>query len=159
MRWICALTIAIAGFSPAMLFADEAEVTVIAILASDRSTKIDKKLESIAAEIRKRDKTLTGFTLDSQTKRTLQFNKKESFPLVDNLNADVTVISTNTEKAETKVIVKGPDSPQVEYTIKGEKYFPIKTDYQRKEEKERLYFAIMVKPLPAKPADKDKEKK
>ena len=158
-RWILALTLVVAGFAPATLFADEAEVTVIAVLASDRHTKIDPKLQAIAAQIRKHNPSLTGFTLDSQTKKTLTLSKKDSFPLVDNLNAEVTVISGNTEKGESKVLVKGPNSPQVEYTIKGEKYFPIETSYQRKDEKERLFFAIMVKPLPAKPAEKDKDKK
>ena len=70
----------------------------------------------------------------------------------------MTVISGNVEKKEAKVSVKAPHSSQVEYTIQGEKYFPIETRYQNKD-KDRLFFAVMVKPLPAKPADKDKDKK
>ena len=74
-RWILTLSLAVAAFAPASLFADEAEVTVIAILASDRDQVVDPKLKGIAGLLRQKAPTLTSFKLATQTNKTITLSK------------------------------------------------------------------------------------
>ena len=73
--------------APATLRADDAQVTVVAILATDRDTVIDSKLNQIATEVRKSHPTLTGFRRDRATQKGVTINQKESFALIDDLAA------------------------------------------------------------------------
>src|SRR3954447_22025135 len=43
------------------------KVTVVAVLASDKHTRIDPKLQDLAREVQKKDPTLTGFKVGRVT--------------------------------------------------------------------------------------------
>ncbi len=134
------------------LRADDYEVTVVAILASDRHKVIDAKLKPIAEEIRQKDQTLTGWKIARQSKETLHLNQKHSFKLVDDVSADVTVLAQESKDKDKKVrvSVKAPHAGEVTYATVPDKFFPILTRYQTEKDKDRLVYAVMVKILPAK---------
>ena len=67
------------------------------------------------------------------------------------------MLSREDNEKKVRVTVKTPHAGEVTYRIVGEKYFPIMTTYQDKN-KDRLILAVMVKPLPPKPGDKEKDK-
>jgi len=138
--------------------AEDFKVTVVAILASDRHKEINPKLVQIADEIRKRDQSLTGWRIERTTAKTIKLNQKESFPLFGDINADVTVLAGEDKEKSLRLNVKAPHAGEVTYTNKADKFFPIMTRYQTEKDKERLIFAVMVKPVPSKEAEKDKDK-
>jgi hypothetical protein len=127
---------------------------VIAILASDRHQNIEPKLKPLADEIRKKEPTLTGWKIARQSKETLHLNQKQSFKLVDDISADVTVLAReDKEKDKDKKIrmnVKAPHAGEITYSTIPDKFFPILTRYQTEKDKDRLVYAVMVKLLPAK---------
>jgi hypothetical protein len=144
---------------PTTVRAEDVKVTVVAILASDRHKTIDSKLTAIADEVRKRDQSLqsmTGWKIERTTVKSLSLDKKESFPLVGDVSAEITVLSKDDKDKKTKVLIKCPHFGEVTYSTVSDKFFPAVTRYQTEPNKERLIFAVMVKPLP--PKDKDKEK-
>lgn len=138
--------------------AEDYKITVVAILASDRHKDVNPKLVQIADEIRKRDQSLTGWKIERTTAKTIKLNQKESFPLYGDINADVTVLAGEDKDKSFRLNVKAPHAGEVTYTNKADKFFPIMTRYQTEKDKERLIFAVMVKPVPSKDGEKDKEK-
>jgi hypothetical protein len=150
---ICAVALLLVAFA-APLRADDFEVTVVAILASDRHKEIDPKIKPLAEEIRKKDQSLTGWKIARQSRETLQLNQKHSFKLVDDINADVTVLAREDKDKEKdkriRVNVKAPHAGEVTYSTVPDKFFPVLTRYQTDKDKERLVYAVMVKVLPAK---------
>lgn len=127
--------------------AEEFEVTVVAILASDRHKSIDEKLKPIAEEIRKKDATLTGWKTGRQSKETLKLNQKQSFKLVDDVAADVTVqaLETKDNIKKVRINVKAPHAGEITYSTVPDKFFPVLTRYQTEPNKDRLVYAVMVK--------------
>jgi len=147
---------------PASIHAQDVKVSVVAILVSDRHKTIDPKLASIADEVRKRDpsfQNMTGWKIERTTSKNLSLDKKESFPLVGDVAAEITIQSKEDKDKKTKVTVKCPHCGEVTYSTVSDKYFPVVTRYQTDQNKERLIFAVMVKPLPPKDSDKEKDKK
>ncbi|MFL5328433.1 MAG: hypothetical protein ACJ8C4_05920 [Gemmataceae bacterium] len=144
-------------FAPSIQAADEAQITVVAILANDRDKLINSDLKNIAAEVQKKHPGFTGFRLERQTVKKVALKQKEIFPLIDDVSAEVTVNSYDAKENKSNATIKAPHSGEVTYAIAGEKYVPIVTRYQTKD-KDTLIYAVMIKPLPAKPADKEKEK-
>jgi hypothetical protein len=134
--------------------ADDFEVTVVAILASDRHKEIEPKLKPLAEEIRKKDDSLTGWKVARQSKETLHLNEKHSFRLIDDISADVTIVAREDKDKEKdkriRVNVKSPHSGEIIYSTVPDKFFPVLTRYQTDKDKERLVYAVMVKILPPK---------
>jgi hypothetical protein len=155
--WLTAVTLFALASSTR---AEDFEVTVVAILASDRHKTIDDKLKPLADEIRKKEPTLTGWRIARTTRETMQVNHKQSFKLVDDISAEVTVLARDDkEKDKDKKIrlnVKAPHAGEITYSTVPDKFFPILTRYQTDKDKDRLVYAVMVKLLPAK--DKPDEK-
>jgi hypothetical protein len=140
------LTLAVATFSALPARAEESvEVTVVAIVASERSTDIHPKLKTVAREVQKVDPKLTGFRLARATRRRVAVGVKESFPLIDCKDAAVTVRKSCGKDGRVELTVKPPLVGEITYTTCCEKYFPIVTRYQT-EDKDRLIVAIMVEP-------------
>lgn len=140
--------------------ADDFEVTVVAILASDRHKEIEPKLKPLAEEIRKKDQSLTGWRIARQSKETLHLNEKHSFKLVDDLSAEVTVLAREEKDKDKRVRidVKAPHSGEVVYSTIPDKFFPVLTKYQTDKEKEHLVYAVMVKLVPGKDKPDEKSK-
>ncbi len=140
-RWSFAFALLV-GLLPDLARGEDVQVTVLAILASDKSDKIDPKLKEIAERVQKQEPKLTGFRLGQTNSTGVTFGSEEMFPLVEDQVARVTV-QAGTKKEKVRLTVKAPKLGQLTYTTCCDKYFPIVTGY-RTQNKERLILAIMV---------------
>jgi hypothetical protein len=126
----------------------EIKVTVVAILATTAlPPKVDPKLEAIAREVQKREPTLTSFTLKQTTCQPVAIGQKESFPLVEDQVAEVTVKHHSPRDGKVGLMVKAPKVGAITYKTACDKFFPILTGYVTKNN-ERLIVAVMVPPCP-----------
>jgi hypothetical protein len=121
------------------------QVTVIAILATDRNDKVDPRLECIAKEVQKNHPTLTGFQLAQTNKESVAVGKPTKFTLVDREVAEISVRHGANKDDRVSLKVKPPQMGEITYTSTCGKFFPIITRYQTKD-KEVLIIAVMVKP-------------
>src|SRR5690242_19543055 len=62
--------------------AKKVRISVVIILASETDTKVDRKLECIAREVRKMHPKLKGFRLEKLSCKSLQVGKADTFTLV-----------------------------------------------------------------------------
>jgi hypothetical protein len=115
-------------------------------------------LTAIAEEFRKRDAALTGWRIERTTAETMSLGQKKSFPLVDGIAADVVVASRDAKDNKLKVTVRSPHAGEITYTTVPDKFFPILTRYQTEQNKERLVYAVMVKPVVMKDKDAKSDK-
>jgi hypothetical protein len=92
--------------------------------------------------VQKAEPKLTGFRKGRTTSLTMSAGAKESFELVDDESATVTVLEI-TRKDKIKLTVKPPAIGAITYTTTPDKFFPIVTRYETKT-KDRLIVAIMV---------------
>src|SRR5262245_14660193 len=141
MRTLVLLTTMVGffGFVPAVSGQD-ARVTVISILASDRHKNIDERLKGLAEEIRKREPNLTGWRGGETSQKSMTLNQKENFHLIADVNSEITILARDDKDKKVKLTVKSPHSGEVTYTTVPDKFFPIVTRYQTEKEKERLVF-------------------
>jgi hypothetical protein len=140
--------------------ADDVEVSVVTILASDRHTTIDPRLRAIAQQIQQTDKQLTGYKVRGTASETVALGHKKSFPLVGDVALEVTPQTRDEKDKRIRLTVKCPHWGEATYTTVPEKFFPMLTRYQHVTEgdKERLIVAVMVRPAPPKDKDKAKDK-
>jgi len=145
--WGLALVVALAGLrgAPARAEDGKIQVTVLAILATDKNTKIDEKLKDVAKEIQKKEPTLTGFVLERITIKSIKLGEKETFPLVDEKTVVVILAEKNEKDNAISLTIKPPTLGDITYTCCCGKFFPVVTRYQTKD-KDRLIVAVMVKP-------------
>lgn len=131
---------------PAALRAEEkVRVTVVAILATDQNTKVDRRLKCIADEVRKVEPKLTGFQIGQITCTPVAVGNSYKVPLVEKAVAEVVIQQGADKDKRVKLKVKAPKMGDLVYTSICGKFFPIVTRYQTKD-KERLIIAIMVRP-------------
>ena len=144
----CALVILFALLSAApAVRADDDKVTVsvVAILATDQNTKIDKKLTKIAEELQKLKPALTGFHSPVETCREIALNTKEKFELVDG-QVVMIVVEERANKQNNNILkVSPPTLGDITYQTTCGKFFPIITEYKTKDG-EILIIAIRVQP-------------
>ena len=120
-------------------------VTVVAILASNKKDKIDKQLTELAAELRKKDPALKGFTLKRTNCLAMEIGAKESFQLIDELEAVVRLRDKDKKTNRVSLTVTAPTLSAISYTTCCGKFFPLTTDHVTKDG-ERLIVAVMVRP-------------
>ena len=145
------LAAAVLPLAAAVARADEpVRVTVVAVLASARHAEVDPKLKDLAREVQKRDPTLTGFRLGRMTCLPLTANKKETYPLVDEATAEVTLLEREKPGQRTRLTIKAPDVGEITYETCCGKFFPICTRCVT-DKQENVIMAVMVKPCPKKP--------
>jgi hypothetical protein len=147
---VVSLTIVISGRAQAQ----DVRVTVITVMASDKTKFVDPKLNDLAKEVSNREPTLTGYRLGTTTSKEINIGQKEVVDLIEKtVTADVKLIAKNDSKKQVTIEVKPPLVKTVTYATNYEKFFPIITGYQANNG-ERLIIAIMVKPVEkaAKPA-------
>jgi len=139
-----ALTAVSAGSPPA---AGDVNVTNAAITASSQHQDVNPKLRDLAREVRKNVETssLTGFRLGQTDSRSLNVGQKESFKLVDDAAADITVLRRYDDRQRVQLEVKVPLIGEITYETCYDKFFPIVTRYLTKNERDRLIVAVMVK--------------
>src|SRR5262249_10916037 len=118
--------------------AEEVEVTVVVILATDRNKQVDADLKAIAEEVRKKYPELTGVRLERMRRDSLTVGKSEKFALVDDKVATVLVRHGADGKNRVGLTVKAPLQGEIEYTTCCGKFLPIVTRYRTKADNERL---------------------
>jgi hypothetical protein len=145
--WGFAAIILVAGPWIAAAHADDdkIEVTVLAILASEKNNVIDERLKDVAKEIQKKEPALTGFAVERVTKKTIRLGDKDSFTLVDEKEVQVALSQRDPATGRVTVTIKPPTVGEITYACCCGKFFPVVTRYVTKEN-ERLIVAVMVKP-------------
>jgi hypothetical protein len=157
IRRVCALVVltaalvGLAGAAPSR--AEDVQVTIVAITASDRNQNVNPKLKEIASEVKKRDASLTGYKLERTTSKAVNVGQKESFALVDGATADITVLQKDDSRQRVRLALKAPLVGEITYSTCYDKFFPVVTRYLTTNDRERLIVAVMVKPV-AKEKDK-----
>jgi hypothetical protein len=128
--------------------AEDVRVTIVAITAGNQSHDVNPpKLREIAREVQRYDGGLTGFKLAQTTSKALNVGQHESFKLVDDTTADITVLQKDESQQRVRLAVKLPLVGEITYSTCYDKFFPVVTRYLTKNERERLIVAIMVKPV------------
>src|SRR6266545_775257 len=118
-------------------------VTVTVILATTANKEIDPKLKELAAEVQKRDKSLTGFKLAETTGKSIAVGDSAKFALVDKQELKVKIEKSKDENGRVGLTVKPPELGEITYTCACEKFFPIVTPYKTKIG-ETLIIAVMA---------------
>jgi hypothetical protein len=121
------------------------KVTLVVVLASEEGSTIDPRLKQVAEELRKRDKRLSSFKVQSITIRKLAENEKSVFKLVDQKSADVVVKQGADEDNRVDIAVTAPDQGEILYNAACGKYLPIVTRHHTKN-RELLVVAVRVDP-------------
>jgi hypothetical protein len=120
-------------------------VTVLVILASEKSDKIDPRVKCIAAEVRKRNPQLKGFQLGPMSQKSLAVDQVATFPLVEGQTAQVVVKKALCSKNKVELAVIPPCQGEIVYRTVCDKFLPIVTRCQTKNQ-ERLILAVRVQP-------------
>jgi hypothetical protein len=138
--------LAAAGPAPRAHGDDEVRVSVVAILATTgKNGKVEKELEAIAAEVRKKYPELTGFRRGMMYDVGIAVGQEEKFDLADGEKATVVVLHGADKNDKVRLRVKPPQLNEITYTTCCGKFFPVVTPCETKK-KERLILAVMVSP-------------
>jgi hypothetical protein len=121
------------------------DVSVLVILATERDKNIDASLECIAREVRKEHAKLTGFRIVRTAKKPLAVGTKQTFDLVDDQKAAITVKKAADEKNRVEVKIAPPQMGEITYDTCCGKFLPIVTPFRTKN-KELLIIAVRVQP-------------
>jgi hypothetical protein len=121
------------------------DVSVLVILASERDKQIDAKLACIAREVQKEHAKLTGFQIVTMTKRSLRVGDKETFDLVGDQKAVITVKKAADAKNRVEVKIAPPRMGEITYDTCCGKFLPIVTPF-RTDNKDLLILAVRVQP-------------
>jgi hypothetical protein len=126
---------------------DEVKVSVVAILASETRTLIDPRLEDIAKELRKKYPKMTGFRLAKMSCKSIPRDQAESFELVADQKALITVMKTADKQNNVQLKLTPPTAGEITYTVKCGKFFPVVTTYKTDSlDPEALIIAVRVQP-------------
>ena len=141
------LAIAAALLTPAVAACPEekVQVTVLAVLATDKNKDVDPLLVGLAETVKKKYPGLTGFRLEKTNRRSLQIGKEYKIPLVDKEVVTVTVERGADKNNRVELTVHAQQLGQIGYTCCCGKYLPIWTDYKN-DKQETLIVAVMVEP-------------
>jgi hypothetical protein len=124
---------------------EQVKVSVLAILASERDDKIDQRLDCIAREVCKKHKKLKGFQIVKMTCKSLDVGSKETFELVGDQTAAVTVKQGADKDDRVQLKVAPPQMGEITYDTCCGKFLPIVTPY-RTRSGELLILAVRVQP-------------
>ena len=149
---LAALFLAVAA--PACPPADEIEVKVLAILASEHHTDVDKRLTEFAKQVQKKDPSLTGFKLDRTNEDSLKLGETKKFTLTGGEVVEVTVNKDRNEKGRITLTIKPPKLNQITYECVCGKYFSIATEHYEGKGKDRAQLFVAIKASPCGPAKK-----
>jgi hypothetical protein len=124
---------------------DEVHISVVAVLATDKNDRVDKRVECVASYMKKANPKLTGFSLARMTCKDVRIGAKDCFDVVDGQKVCVTA-EKRCEKDSSRVCLKveAPTLGAITYQTCCNKFFPIVTRYQTKDG-ETLIIAVRVK--------------
>lgn len=120
-------------------------VSVVAILASETDDKVEKKLEAIAAEVKKMRPALKGFKMVNLSCKSLELNVANLFDLVEGQKAEVSIKSAADKMDLIQLKVKPPKMGWITYSTPCGKFLPILTPFKT-DKGEQLLIAIRVQP-------------
>jgi len=124
----------------------EVNVSVVAILASEQDGKIDPRLEDVAREIQRRHPQLKSFRMGTITSKKVPVRgEAQSFDLVADQKADITVLKTADKNNRVQLKITPPTLGEITYTTTCGKFFPFVTRYQTSN-RESLIIAVRVQP-------------
>jgi hypothetical protein len=106
------------------------KVTVVVILAHDRSEEVDPHLKAIAAEVQKHNPSLRAFTLASMASRSLAVDEKGFFPLCEDRVVQVVVHHCADKNNRVGLAVTPPNQGEIVYRTVCGKFLPIVTRCQ-----------------------------
>jgi hypothetical protein len=125
------------------------KVTVIAVLASEKKTHIDKELKQFAVELKKKYPSLKGFVLERTACESMKIGAKKSFTMLGDSEVVVHLREKDDKDNRVSLTVKAPTVGEIAYTTCCGKFFPVETDHVTKDG-DRLIIAVMVKPCDGK---------
>jgi hypothetical protein len=120
-------------------------VTLLVVLASEKSDRIDPRVRHLADEVRKRNPQLKGFALGSMSQESLAVDQTFAFPLVEGQTAQVVVKKASCPHNRVELAVTAPCQGEIVYRTVCGKFLPIVTRCQTKKG-ERLILAVQVRP-------------
>jgi hypothetical protein len=120
-------------------------ISVVVILASEKGTKIDKKLEGIAKEVQKVHPELKNFELAKLSCKSLEVGKADKFALVEDQVTSI-VIQKAADKMDRVCLKVGPPMMgEITYSTPCGKFLPILTPYRTKKD-QVVIVAVRVQP-------------
>jgi hypothetical protein len=120
------------------------QVTVVAVLASDRCKCVDPMLEEIAKELQIAYPKLTGFALASMTQMSIPVNGKEKFACVDGLTIEVAVRTCADANNKVRLAVKAPLHRELVYECICGKFVLMMTNLQAAERIPPMWVAMAL---------------
>jgi hypothetical protein len=127
--------------------AENVRITVIAILASEKHTEVDKRLKEIAEKMQEKEPKLTGFKLERTSIESLAPGSSASLKLIGKETVEVSVSEKPDADGRFVLTIKRPDLGEVTYSCCCGKFVPFITNYYTpKPKSERLLIAVMAKP-------------
>ncbi|MBX9583089.1 MAG: hypothetical protein K2X87_22510 [Gemmataceae bacterium] len=129
--------------------AGNVRVTVVAVLATADNATVDPKLTDLAKEVRKRDKSLTGFRVAKCEAKSIPVGESLTFCLVEKQELTVTVDRPKDKDGRVGLTIQPPEMGEITYLCTCDKYFPVVTPYKTKAG-ETLIVLVMGKPCTGK---------
>jgi hypothetical protein len=120
-------------------------VTVVIVLATDRTAAVDPKLKELAREVRKRDPKLTGFKLVATECKSIPVGECATVALTDKQVLKIAVDRSKDENGRVTLTLNPPGMDAVNYACACDKFFPVVTPH-RTAAGEQLIIAVMAKP-------------
>jgi hypothetical protein len=133
------------GEKPKDKDARKVRVSVVAILASEKSDKVDDKLKAIAAEVRRMRPALKGFTMANLSCKSLSIDAADIFDLIEGQRARVVIEKAADRMDRIQLKVTPPKMGEITYETPCGKFLPILTPIKTKAG-EVLIIAIRVQP-------------
>jgi hypothetical protein len=121
------------------------KVTIVAILASETSDKVDCELKCLAEHVQKKHPKLKGFTLGKIVCKSIPVGEKVSIVLIDKQAVEVEVQEGVNKKKCVCLGVRAPCQGEMVYETVCDKFFPIVTRYRTKD-KQTLIIAVRAQP-------------
>lgn len=127
----------------------QVRVSVVIILACEKSTKVAPQLEGVAEEVRKLHNQLKGFRLEKLGCKALKVGDSHQFDLPEGKAMTVVVQRAADKMDQVRLKVKPPLMGEITYETPCGKFLPIVTPLRTKKN-ELVIVAIRVQPCAGK---------
>jgi hypothetical protein len=123
---------------------EKIKVSVVAVLAHNRDSNVDSRLKCLAEELRKAVPKLTGFKMGKMSCRSLTVGARETFELVDDQVAVLTLVRAADKGNVIELKLTPPQMGEVTYETSCGCFFPIITKYRTRDTNDVLIVAVRV---------------
>jgi hypothetical protein len=125
--------------------ARKVRVSVLVILASEKDTKVEKKLECIAREVKKTHPKLKGFKSVDLSIKSVAVGAADEIELVEDQKMSITILRAADKMDRVRLKVGPPMMSQLTYSTPCGKFLPILTPYKTRTN-DHVLIAIRVQP-------------